>query len=144
MKAKTFLPLIIVGICLRISLICCSPESSSFTKHKLSRSQSSVFYVSGLISDWNQKNAERVNEVVIFDIGKPTESIFDLCRMIPHANPIFLVKPNQCQTIHPREAAFIIIASDIYDRVSEVFLCLFDFCFLKSILHNFFDFELVS
>jgi hypothetical protein len=80
-------------------------------------SQSPLFYVNGLISDWNEKHPE-TTDVIFFNIGKQSELTENVIKSISPTNPVLNVNPKQCGQLESREEAFIIITTDMFDAVS--------------------------
>jgi hypothetical protein len=85
----------------------------------LAVSNSPLYYVYGLLSNWNEKHKE-VSDVVVFNIGKKSDLSEKIAKIIPKRNSVTIVDPSQCNQIEKREAAFIIITLDVYDAVSEL------------------------
>lgn len=87
--------------------------------------------VSELIKDWNQKNQDRVNDVVILSYGRRSDLFFEVRRAIPEENPVLTPDYGQCSSSNvlkkSREAAFIIIVISVKNLeevlISEIFLC---------------------
>jgi hypothetical protein len=117
-RCKMEVKIKLVKIFLVISLPLVNCDLLSVTKTSLAVSQSPLFYVSGLISDWNKKHPG-VNQVVVLNVGRKSDLSADLFKSIPRDNPVIIVDPKQCKLIEKRKAEFVVITSDIFDAVSE-------------------------
>ena len=76
-----------------------------------------LFYVNGLIEDWNKKH-DQIGDVVVFNIGKENYFSQNVAKNIPKNNPLTILDPSRCDSIETRKAAFIIITLDIFSAVS--------------------------
>ena len=83
----------------------------------LSVNNGPLFYVNGLVEDWNKKH-NQIGEVVVFNIGKENYFSQNVAKIIPKDNPVTILDPSRCDLIETRKAAFIIITLDIFSAVS--------------------------
>jgi hypothetical protein len=83
-------------------------------------SQSSFFHVHRMISEWNEKRGKN-SEIVIFYTGNDNFVLEKIVKSIPGNNPMLIVNPNHCERIENRDDSFIIIATDLFEEVSEIF-----------------------
>jgi hypothetical protein len=107
----------------KIFLLICLPlvtcELLSVTETSLATSHSPAFYVNGLISDYNRKHPG-TNQIVVLNIGKKSDLWENVIKVIPKDNPMIIVDPKQCKLIEKRKAEFVVIVSDMFERVSYV------------------------
>lgn len=102
-----------------ILLFCHQVTSMSLdsSQQSVAKSQSPLFYVNGLISDWNEKHPV-TTDVIFFNIGKRSELAENVIKSVSVTNPVINVNPKQCQQLENREAAFIVVTTDMYNTVS--------------------------
>ena len=92
-----------------------------------------LFYVNGLIKDWNKKH-NQTGDVVVLNIGRRNIYSENVVKVISNDNPVTILDPNQCGLIEPRKAAFIIITLDIFNAVRFFF---FETCIFYKIYKKF-------
>ena len=111
-------------IILMLFLIFLVVEASRLSVDVTRISPGRAYYVSKLVKDWNRKNLDRVNDVVIFNYGNTSDLFVEVHRSIPDENPLQTPHINHCDILtRGRKAAFIIIIitkTDHY-KVSLVF-----------------------
>lgn len=83
-------------------------------------SHNPLFYVSELISDWNEKYSEG-NDVVMFNVGEENSLSQNLPALILPTNSFVSVDVANCKMIQERRTAFIIIISDVVRGVGFLF-----------------------
>lgn len=83
-----------------------------------SKSKKPLYYLRGLLKDWNRKNAN-FGDVVVFNIGKISKLSENALKVIPKKNPVTIISPRKCQLMGHRKAAFIVMLLDTFDVVSR-------------------------
>lgn len=69
-----------------------------------------VYYVSGLLQDWNKKHEGEVSDVAILSYGEPSDLLDDIYKAIPDENVVFAPNRKECLILKKtRAAAFMII-----------------------------------
>jgi hypothetical protein len=56
----------------------------------------------------------------VLNIGKKSDLLENVIKVIPKDNPVIIVEPIQCKLIQKRKAEFVIIVSDMFEMVSYV------------------------
>jgi hypothetical protein len=123
-RTKSEVKMKLMNVFLVISLSSCLAlvsgyDNTIFRKDTkvLSNSHSPLFYISGLVEDWNRKHSE-TSDVVVITVGKKSEMTENVLRVIPNENAVVSISPEQCRSLSPRKAAFIVVLADFCNAVS--------------------------
>lgn len=92
-------------------------DKFNLATNDVANSQSPLFYVAGLINDWNQNNLG-VGDVVVFNIGRNSELSKNVVKAIPKENAVLIANTSECKMLGSREVTFVIITSNTYEAVS--------------------------
>lgn len=82
----------------------------------LSIHKSSLYYLHGLIADWNEKHLE-ISDVALLNLYDKTDVFDNAVRIISKQNTIVLANANNCGNIKLRKVAFFVITTNASDEV---------------------------
>lgn len=84
------------------------------------KTQSPLFYVSGLINEWNKnKGNKKGAEILVLNIGEKNDFYENVISVIPKDNTVMNVNPEQCNKFKSRYPDFVIITSQIENPVKK-------------------------
>lgn len=81
------------------------------SSNEVSLHHSPLFYVSGLIKDWNSKNLGS-GDILVLNFGDQNYMSENIANILPKENLVIIVNGSQCNKFGSRKAAFVVITID--------------------------------